>query len=300
MNVQLSPRRLRLLCLVALAASMSACGPGQPAGVDALNKVPGISNLMKERLRGDLLGNTVLPAPVTFPARVRIVPYDYQSGLQQVDLLTQIDGLADALKKYPDFVRDASVLPDAYGTSIGASFDGLMKLHEAVRADVFLLVSGRASQVEVKERRIWWPPDVLDRKAYWEFHSSLEALWVEAPSGRFLPSLQVATKAGPDLVVPDDRSTGSAAYALRRQVEVLAFRRLGDALITQLRAERAAQPTPSPTPKPTPTPSIPASAAASPEATGAPSTMPSPSPSASSAVNATPSPSPSTTATPAI
>jgi hypothetical protein len=63
---------------------------------------------------------------------------------------------------------------------------------------------------------------------------------VEAPSGHFLPSFQAAAKAGPEAVVPDDNSTGSKGYGMRRTVEGQAFKQIADALITQLGAERAA------------------------------------------------------------
>lgn len=252
---------------LATALLISACGPTVPASVAALDKPPGIANLLRERLRSELLSGSASPPPLTFPARVRIVPYDYQTGLQQVDTLAQLDSLADALKKLPGVAKDASVLPEAYGESIGASFDGLMKLRTTARADAFVLVSGRSSFIEATSKGVnffeW-----LGRKSSWEAQVSLEALWIEAPSGRFLPSLQVAGKAGPEPVVADDRSTSGGAYALRRTAEVQAFRRLTDALVAQLKAELAAQPTPSPSAAPSdaPSPSPVASASTAPSA----------------------------------
>lgn len=250
---------------IAALASLMACGPvgpTVPASVAALDKAPGIANLMKERLRSDLLKDRGPTAELTFPARVRIVPYDYQTALQQVDMLTQLDGMADALKKHPDLVSDASVLPEAYGTSIGASFDGLVKLRTSVRADVFVLVSGRTSMAEATSKSVNFF-DWMGRKSYWECQASLEALWLDATADRFLPSLQAAAKGGPDLVVEEDKSSTGAAYGLRRQTEAQAFKKLTEALISQIRAERAAQPSPKPSPASSAAPSTAPSAAPS-------------------------------------
>lgn len=286
--------RIGGLATLAAMVAMSACTPNIPASVAALDKPPGIANLLRERLRSELMHEgAATPPPLTFPARVRIVPYDYQTGLQSVDTLTQLDGLADALKKVPGVAKDASVLPEAYGDSIGASFDGLMKLRTTARADAFVLVSGRSTFLEATSKGVnffeW-----LGRKSNWEAQVTLEALWIEAPSGRFLPSLQAAGKAGPEVVVPDDRSTGGAAYGLRRTAEVQAFKRLTDALVGQLKAEVAAQPSPSPTPSAaiTTAPAAASSAASS----ASPSVSPSVAPSAAAS---TPAASPSAEASPA-
>src|SRR5205085_2182900 len=73
-------RPLRRLLPLAVLVAMTACGPSVPTSVTALDETPGIANLIKERLRGELVNGSVpTPPPFTFPARVRIVPYDYQS-----------------------------------------------------------------------------------------------------------------------------------------------------------------------------------------------------------------------------
>jgi hypothetical protein len=271
MRANVVARRLVGLGAIALISQLLACGPTVPASVAALDKPPGIANLMRERLRADLTTERPATAALTFPARVRIVPYDYQTGLQQVDMLTQLDGLAEVLKKYPEIVKDASVLPEAYGTSIGASFEGLVKLRTSVRADVFLLVSGRTTMTEAtsKGTNLF---DWMGRKGYWEAQSSLEALWLDATADRFLPSLQSAAKGGPDLVVPDDKATSGAAYGLRRQTETQAFKKLGEAVVAQVRAEFAARPAtaPSASPEPAVSPSPAATTAPEPTATEAP------------------------------
>lgn len=251
MRANVVARRLVGVGAIALLTQLLACGPSVPASVAALDKPPGIANLMRERLRADLTTERGATAALTFPARVRIVPYDYQTGLQQVDVLTQLDSLAEALKKYPEIVKDASVLPEAYGTSIGASFEGLVKLRTSVRADVFLLVSGRTTMTEATSKGtnlFEW----MGRKGYWEAQSSLEALWLDATADRFLPSLQSAAKGGPDLVAPDDKATSGAAYGLRRQTETQAFKKLGEAVVAQVRAEFAARPATAPSATPSP------------------------------------------------
>ena len=262
-------RLLPWLLATAALTAIAACGPQgpqTPASVQALGKKASIANLMQERLRGDLMEGRATEAPTTYPARVRILPYDYQSALQKVDTLSQLEGLAAALRKHPELVREASVLPEAYGDSIGASFDGLMKLNTTLRADVFLLVSSRTSFLPAREKGVS-PFDWFGRKSWWESHASLEALWVEAPSGRYLPSIQSAAKGGPDLVEAEDETTTGTAYALRKQVEQAAFKRLADSLVTQLKAEQAAAAAkPKPTPEPTAAPA--ASDAAEPEASG--------------------------------
>jgi hypothetical protein len=265
----------RLMFLVGACALMAqACGPTVPDSVAALNKPPGIANLLKERVRQDLINGAPSAAPFKFPGRVRIIPYDYKSELQSVDELAEMQGLADALKKHPELVSDASVLPAAYGDSIGASFDGLLKLATSTRADAFLLVSGRTDISPATEKSPgffdWWA-----HKAFYEAHTSLDALYVEAPSGHYLPSLQAAGKGGPTLVVPDDNTTGSAAYGLRRTVENQAFKNLAEALTAQLVAElKAGGSSATPTPSPTASAEAPATATATPTPTPTPTTNP--------------------------
>lgn len=243
----------------ALAATLvlvCACGPAvsTASSIAALNETPGISNLLKQRLRTDLLGSGPSPAPEKFPLRLRIVPYDFQSQLQQVDVLAEFDAFAKKLRAHPELVSDVSALPSQYGDSIGASFDGLLKLKDTLKADAFLLVSGRNSFTAATEKQPsffdWWA-----HKSYWEADETLEALYIQANSGFYLPSLQAAAKAGPGLVVPDDNSTTSSAYALRHQVEGEAFDHLADALVVQLTHEAADPVTvPSPTQAPSATP----------------------------------------------
>jgi hypothetical protein len=134
---------------------------------------------------------------------------------------------------------------------MGASFAGLVKRRTAGRADVFLLVSGRTTMTEASSKgtNLF---DWMGRKGYWEAQSSLEALWLDATADRFLPSLQSAAKGGPDLVVPDDKATSGAAYGLRRQTETQAFKKLGEAVVAQVRAEFAARPATAPAASPSP------------------------------------------------
>lgn len=260
-------RLLPWLLVPAVLAAIAACGPQGPqlpASVQALSKKPSIANLMQERLSGDLQKGRPSDAPSTYPARVRILPYDHQSALQKVDVLSQLEGLAATLRKHPELAREVSVLPEAYGDSIGASFDGLMKLHTTLRADVFLLISNHTTFLPAREKGVS-PFDWFGRKSWWEAHATIEALWIEAPSGRYLPSIQSAAKGGPDLVEAEDETTTGSAYALRRQVEQAAFKRLADSLVTQLKAEQAAVAAKAtPTPEPTAAPA--ASDAAEPEA----------------------------------
>ncbi|MNL83128.1 hypothetical protein D3C87_2106880 [compost metagenome] len=61
----------------------------------------------------------------------------------------------------------------------------------------------------------------------------------------------------------DDKSTAGASYGLRRQTESQAFKKLTEALISQIRAERAAQPSPKPSPESSVAPSTAPSAAPS-------------------------------------
>ena len=91
-------RPLPWLLATAALAAIAACGPQGPASVQALSKKASIANLMQERLRGDLLEGRATEAPSTYPARVRILPYDHQSALQKVDVLSQLEGLASALR----------------------------------------------------------------------------------------------------------------------------------------------------------------------------------------------------------
>ncbi|MFP5502793.1 MAG: hypothetical protein ACLGIN_09910 [Candidatus Sericytochromatia bacterium] len=262
-------RHLPWLLATAALAAIAACGPQgpqSPASVQALGKKASIANLMQERLRGDLLEGRATEAPSTYPARVRILPYDHQSALQKVDVLSHLEGLAATLRKHPELAREVSVLPEAYGDSIGASFDGLMKLNTTLRADVFLLVSNRTTFLPAREKGVS-PFDWFGRKSWWEAHATIEALWVEAPSGRYLPSIQSAAKGGPDLVEAEDETTTGTAYALRRQVEQAAFKRLADSLVTQLKAEQAAVAARA-TPAPTAVPEAEATEAAKTEASG--------------------------------
>jgi hypothetical protein len=288
-------RSHHLILLTGVVALLAqACGPTVPDSVAALNKPPGIANLLKERLRKDLTDGAPSNAPLKFPARIRLIAYDYQTALQSVDQLAQFQAVADALKKHPELCTDASVLPDAYGDSIGASFDGLLKLASSTRADAFLLVSGRSSFSPATEKSPgffdWWA-----HKAYYEADASLEALYVEAPSGRYMPSLQAAGKGGPSLVVPDDSTTGSGAYGLKRSVEVQAFKNLAEAVLAQLGAELksgGSTATPAPTPTPTPSTDAPATTAAS------PTPSPTPKADASSTPAASPTPKADASATP--
>ncbi|MDB5101047.1 MAG: hypothetical protein JWM80_5468 [Cyanobacteria bacterium RYN_339] len=285
-----------IMLAATLAVLAQGCGPTVPDSVAALNKPPGIANLLRERVRSDLTNGAPSAAAFKFPGRVRIIPYDFKTELQTVDQLAEMQGLADALKKRPELFSDVSVLPDAYGDSIGASFDGLLKLAASTRADAFLLVSGRTSVSAATEKSPgffdWWA-----HKSFYEAHTSLDALYVEAPSGHYLPSLQAAGKGGPTLVVPDDNTTGSAAYGLKRSVENQAFKNLADALTAQLLSELKAS---GPSATPTPAPSTKVDAAGTPAGSPSPSPTPTstPTPKASADAAGTPAASPTPTASP--
>lgn len=240
------PRRRIAISLLLTVALLAACSP-VPTAVSDLNSPPGIANLLKDRLKTQLTGAALSTAPFTFPGRVRIIPYDYQSSLQPADVLTQFQVLAQALANAPDVVSDATVLPATYGDSIGTSFDGLIALHDSLRADIFLLVSGRSTTVEDPALPVWF----FDRwggKSYWEAETNLDALFVDAQTGRLIPSLQAAADEGPQLFINSDQATSGAAYELRKKVENEAFAHLAASLAAPLRTEHAAPPLPTPSP----------------------------------------------------
>ena len=259
-------RRLAPALALMFALQAAACtGAPTSTTVNAMNAPPGIANIVRDRLRADLQRGASVSAPFTFPAKVRIIPYDYESGMNPNDVLSTFDGLAQDLMKAQDVVSEASVLPKAYGDSVGASFEALLALRGSTRADMFLLVSGRSRVVEDKEKFVWFWDRWAD-KSYWEAHTALDTLLIDAATGRFMPSLQAAGKAGPSFAAIEATASESSGYALKTAVERQAFNRLSAALVQRLRAEKA-----NPTAVPSPTTSPPASAAPSPGASGVPS-----------------------------
>ena len=251
----------RLAPAMALMIALQAAGcAGSPTSttVNAMNTPPGIASLVRDRLRADLQRGSSVTAPFTFPAKVRIIPYDYESLMNPNDVLSTFDGLAKDLMAAKDVVSEASVLPKSYGESVGASFEALLALRGSTRADIFLLVSGRSRVVEDREKGVWfW--DKWANKGYYEAHTALDTLLIDAATGRFMPSLQAAGKAGPSFVAIDGTASESSGYGLRTTVERQAFNKLATALIQRLRSEEA-NPAPVPSPGPSLVPSPSASA----------------------------------------
>lgn len=259
-------RRLAPAIALMLALQASACTGGSPTSttVNAMNTPPGIANIVRDRLRADLQRGSSVTTPFTFPAKVRIIPYDYESGMNPTDVLAAFDGLAKDLMEAKDVVSEASVLPKSYGESVGSSFEALLALRGSTKADVFLLVSGRSRVVEDREKFVWfW--DKWANKGYFEALTSLDTLFIDAATGRFMPSLQAAAKAGPSFAGADASASESTGYILRTSVERKAFNNLGTALIQRLRSEKNS-PQASPSPATSAAPSPGASAVPSPGA----------------------------------
>ncbi len=280
----------RLLLTALIACQLVACDSTPPnANITALNAPPGISNLVKDRLRADLTKGSVANVAFTFPARIRIIPYDFQSGLNANDYLKNFDDLAKTLTNAPDIASEATVLPASYGESVGASFEALRALRTSTRADIYLLVSGRSQVVQDKAKGVWFF-DAWANKGFYEAQTALDTLCVDAASGRFLPSLQVAAKDGPQFVQIDNNASTSLAYGLRAAVERQAFKSLATNLATRLRLERTANPAPAPAPSATPAGPQASADPTAPKPTAQPTTVP-----ADVTIIPTPTPRPSLT-----
>lgn len=240
-------RRVAYMLALVTALQATACA-GSPTSttVNAMNTPPGIANIVRDRLRADLQRGASVTTPFPFPAKVRIIPYDYESGMNPNDVLAAFDGLAKDLMEAKDVVSEASVLPKSYGESVGASFEALLALRGSTRAEIFLLVSGRSRVVEDREKFVWFWDKWAD-KGYYEAHTALDTLFIDAATGRFMPSLQAAAKAGPSFATADASASESSGYVLRTSVERQAFNKLATALIQRLRSEKASpQASPSP------------------------------------------------------
>ena len=238
---------MRHLAVALLAALLAGC-PSPTAGIypypGALSSpaATGLAGLIGSAgsSTDDAVRNTLVrPTALTFPTRIAVIAYNYNSALKPEDRQAAMNTLRDQLLG-SKLVREVFQVPESLASS-ASTLDGMRGLAARFQSDVLLVLSGSGG---VKAADATAPTsffDTFSSKATYAGSATIEGLAVDVVTGIFIGSFKTAGASDPKQVDTGNAATfAGAVYPLAQTAETKALASANTRLIDALTALKTA------------------------------------------------------------
>lgn len=202
--------------LLPLLLGLAGCPANTPGMPDAYATPGTLGDLVQQSqsANAQLAQNLNTPLKLSFPVRLGVLFYQYDTVLEPEDQQSLLDKLEADLATPPGLVRSTVVVPSSLISS-DLNLDDIRQLVSRFRIDTLLIVSGTDSFDRTASSGGLFGQ--FSNAGSYEARTALTALGMDVLSGRFLPPIDAAGHAGPQTLDPGDANFNTGAYALKQQ-----------------------------------------------------------------------------------